>query len=499
MKLRAWQIRIPSAILAAALLLGGCMVGPDFVPPAVETPAAYRFEPAAAEEAPPEAAPSWEYRYDADHAAAAVNLKWWALFDDPVLYELVTTALANNLEVKTAAARIEEARAALGFTRADQYPRIDIEGSAAAGNFLGISRSETTDWAAFIAPTLSWEIDFWGRFRRATEAARADLAASGYGLRTIQLALVTEVAGAYYRLLDFRRRLEIARKTLESRTETLDIIAQRFEKGIVPELDLNQAQIQKEIAAAAIPQFERQVAQSEHAIRVLLGQLPGPVRSGRPLQRQSIPPQIPTGLPSSLLERRPDVAEASFRLHSQTAQIGVAEALRYPSFSLTGLLGLASSELADVTREGGVWSAGAGLLGPLFDFEQSKMRVDIEEARTRQVLYFYENTVLTAFREVEDALVAIDTYQRQVESVTRQVAAARNANELSLYRYDQGVTSYLEVLETERQLFSAELDLSELTQNQLNAYVGLYKALGGGWISPEAAAAEAEMWRYSPG
>jgi len=459
-----------AALIGAVLSTAGCMVGPDFVPPAVETPDEYRFQDA--------------------ETAEAVNLKWWALFDDPVLYELVTAALTNNLDVKIAVARIEEARAALGFTRADPYPRIDIEGSAAAGNFLGISRSDTTDWAAFIAPTLGWELDFWGRFRRATEAARAELAASEYGLRTIQLGLITEVAGSYYRLLDFRRRLEIARNTLDSRLQTLDIIEQRFEKGIVPELDLNQAQIQKEIAAAAIPQFERQVAQSEHAIRILLGALPGPVRSGAPLERQSIPPEIPTGLPSTLLERRPDVAEANFRLQAQNAQIGVAEALRYPSFSLTGLLGLASSELSDVTSEGGVWSAGGAMFGPLFDFGQSKRRVDIEAARTRQELFFYKNTVLTAFREVEDALVAIDTFRRQVEAVTRQVAAARNANELSNYRYDQGITSYLEVLETERQLFSAELDLSELIRSQLNAYVGLYKALGGGWIADEAAATE---------
>lgn len=488
MKRRARQIGISSAIVTAALVLGGCMVGPDFVPPAVETPAKYRFATAGA--GGPEAEPARRDRHERDRAAAAVNLKWWVLFDDPVLYELVTTALADNLDVKIAVARIEEARAALGFTRADQYPRVDIQGSAAAGNFLGISRSDTTDRAAFIAPTLSWEIDFWGRFRRATETARAELAGSEYGLRTIQLGLITEVAAAYYRLLDFRRRLAVARKTLDSRTETLDLIEQRFEKGIVPELDVNQAQIQKEIAAAAIPQFERQAAQSEHAIRILLGSLPGPVHSGRPLERRSTPPQIPTGLPSTLLERRPDVAEANFRLHAQTARIGVAEALRYPSFSLTGLLGLASSELADITREGGVWSAGADLFGPLFDFGQSKQRVDIEAARARQALHVYQNTVLTAFREVEDALVAIDTFRRQVQAVTRQVAAARNANELSNYRYDQGVTSYLEVLETERQLFSAELDLSELIQSQLNAYVGLYKALGGGWISKEAAAAE---------
>jgi multidrug efflux system outer membrane protein len=447
------------------MLLVGCALGPDFVPPDAETPAAYRF--------------------DAEKAAVEVNLKWWELFDDPVLYDLVTTALENNREVQIAVSRIEEARAALGFTRADQYPGFDIEGGATIGNFLGISRSDTTDRAVYIAPTLSWELDFWGKFRRATESAQAQLLSSEYALKTIQLGLIAEVAGSYYQLLDFHRRLQIAKQTYESRMESLDIIQQRFDKGIIPELDLNQSQIQKEIAAAAIPLFERRIAQSENALNILLGRLPGTIRSGDGLDRQQMPPAIPAGLPSSLLERRPDIGEALYRLKAQTARIGVAEALRLPAVSLTGLLGLASSELSNRTAEGVVWSAGAGLFGPLFNFGQNQRRVEIEEARTRQLLSFYENTVLTAFREVEDALVAVETYKRQVAAVNRQVAAARNANELSKERYDQGITSYLEVLETERQLFSAQLDLSELKQLQLNAYVGLYKALGGGWISEE--------------
>jgi multidrug efflux system outer membrane protein len=452
-----------SAAMLTALLMTGCMLGPDFVPPTIETPA--------------------EYRFDADQAAVDVNLKWWELFDDPVLYELVTTALENNRDVKIAVSRIEEARAALGFTKADQYPRIDIEGDARAGNFFGAGRSDTTDKSAFIAPTLSWEIDFWGRFRRSTESAQADLLASEYALRTVQLSLISEVAGTYYRLLDYRRRLKISRQTLESRMQSLDIIQQRFKEGIIPELDVNQSQIQMEIAAAAIPLFQRQIAQTENALNILLGRLPGAIRSGESLGDQLIPPDIPAGLPSTLLERRPDVAQSLYQLQSRTARIGVAEALRLPAISLTGLLGVASSELSNRTSEGVVWNAGASLTGPLFNFGKNQRRVEIEEARTRQALFFYENTVLTAFREVEDALVAVETLRRQVAAVDRQAQAARNANELSNDRYDQGITSYLEVLETERQLFSAELDLSDLKQQQLSAYVGLYKALGGGWIS----------------
>lgn len=448
-----------------SLLLTGCMVGPDFVPPKVETPS--------------------DYRFDAGKAAVKVNLKWWELFKDPILYKLVTTSLKNNRDIKVAASRIEEARAALGFVGADRYPSISIGGDASRGNFLGISKSDTTDQAAFIGPTLNWEIDFWGKFRRATESARAELLASEYALRTVQLSLITEVASTYNQLLDFRQRLQISKNTLHSRIKTLGIIQQRFDKGIIPELDLNQAQIQKEIAAASIPLFERQIAQTENALSTLLGQLPREIDSGRGFNSQGQPPDIPVGLPATLLERRPDVAEAFYLLQAQTEQIGVAEALRLPAISLNGLVGIADSDIAGYTTNGGVWRAGAGLFGPLYEFGKNLRRVEIEEARTRQTLYFYENTVLTAFREVEDALVQIDTFGRQVDAVTRRVAAARNANVLSKDRYDQGVTSYLEVLETERQYFSAELDLSELQQQHMNSYVRLYKALGGGWMTPE--------------
>jgi outer membrane protein, multidrug efflux system len=446
------------------LLFSGCTSGPDFVPPKVETPT--------------------EYRFDADQAAVDVNLKWWELFNDPVLYNLVVTALENNRDVKIAVSRIEEARAALGFTRADQYPMINIEGGAGVGTFLGPVRSDSTDKTAFIAPTLSWEIDFWGKFRRATESAQAQLLASEYSLRTIQLSLISEVASTYYLLLDYHQRLEISKKTLVSRLKSLDIIQQRFIEGIIPELDLNQAEVQKEIAASSIPLFERLIAETENALRILLGKLPGGIKQGESLNKQVVPPKIPTGVPASLLERRPDVAAAQYLLQAQTAQIGVAEALRLPAISLTGLLGVASSELSNQTNEGVVWNAGASLFGPLFNFGKNKRLIEIEEARTQQALYFYENTVLTAFREVEDALVEVETYNRQVGIVTRQVRSARNANGLSKDRYQEGVTSYLEVLETERQQFSAELDLSELQQQRLNAYVRLYKALGGGWETP---------------
>jgi multidrug efflux system outer membrane protein len=462
------KIQNAVAILSFLIVLGGCAVGPVFKEPVVATPADFRFKTTPSE--------------------ARADLKWWELFDDPVLYTLVTTALANNQDLKIAVSRIEQARATLGFTRADQYPRIDVDGGASVGNFTGGRRSDTTDRTYYISAPLSWEIDFWGKFRRATAAARAQLLASEYAQKSVQISLVAEVAGTYYILLDFHKRLAISRTTLDSRLESLDIIEQRFSRGLIPELDVNQAQIQKGIAAAAIPEFQRALAKAENALSILLGQLSHPIRTGRDLDSQVMAPQIPTGLPASLLQRRPDIVQARYLLEAQTENIGVAEALRWPSFSLAGTVGAADTEIGSNTSQGGIWSLAGNILGPIFDFKKNIRRVDLEKARTRQALHDYEQTVLTAFKEVEDALVDVQTYQDQIVSVKNTRAAAANAKKLAMERYEQGVTNYLEVLEAERALFDVELQLSELTRQYLNAYVNLYKALGGGWIYKEAAA-----------
>ena len=447
------------------LVLSGCAMGPDFIRPKVETPKNYRFEKVPVER--------------------MINLEWWGLFNDPMLYTLVNQALSNNKDLKIAAARVEQARAYLGFTRADQYPGFYIEAGAGTGNFGGGTRSDSRNSYAYVGPVLSWELDFWGKYRRATESARAQMMASEYGLRTVQIGLISEVVGSYYLLLDYHQRVKISKDTLKSREESLNIIQKRFDKGIIPELDVNQAQIQKEIAASAIPQYERSVAQTENALSILLGKLPESIKTGKGLMKESPPPAIPAGLPSTLLERRPDIVQAQYLLESQTANIGVAEAMRLPAISLTGMVGAASNELASITSSGGAWSVGAGLFGPIFEFYKNIRRVEIEEAKTKEALYFYENTVLTAFKEVDDALVEIDTFKNQMMAVGRKLKAAKNAYRLAKLRYDKGVSSYLEVLETERALFSAELELSQLKQQHLNGYVKLYKALGGGWLNPE--------------
>ena len=451
--------------LIFSLFFSACTLGPTFTDPFTATPDAYRTQIMPAD--------------------PANDLKWWELFQDPLLYSLVTTALANNRDLKIAVSRIEQARANLGFVRADQYPRVDIDAGATTGNFSGGTRSADTNSTVYLAAPLSWELDFWGKFSRSTEAARAELMASEYGLKTVQLTLIAEVVTNYYQLLDFHRRLNISEETLKSRIASLTIIQQRFNKGIIAELDVNQAQIQKEIAAAAIPLYKRSIAKTENNLSVLLGRLPSPIIPAQNLDENVRTPEIPVGLPPAILERRPDISQAKYLLKAQTENIGVAEALRWPAISLTGTLGVASSELNSITIDGGVWSVGGRLLGPIIDFNKNKRRVEIQEQKTQEALFQYENIVLTAFREVEDALMEIATYRNELTAIDRQLKASQNANNLSKERYDKGVSSYLEVLDTERTLFSTDLQQSQVQQQYLNAYVNLYKALGGGWITKE--------------
>jgi multidrug efflux system outer membrane protein len=463
--------RLNKFSVAALFLLGvflySCAVGPDFQKPETQTPA---------------------YFFNSDSSAVdtLVNLKWWEIFNDPTLDTLVITALQQNKNVNIAISRIEEARANLGFTEADIFPRVDLQGSATRGTYVGGGlKLDSESNGFFIAPVVNWEIDFWGKFRRANESAQAQYLASEFSLRKIQISLITEVVSTYFLLLDYKDRLKISESTLESRMESLRIIQERFDKGIVPEIDLNQAQIQKEIAASTVPIYKRLSSQTEHSLSILLGQMPNRVKTGITLDKRSEPPDIPVGMPSQLLVRRPDVAEALYLLQSQNAQIGVAVAQMFPAISLTGILGFASSDLSTLTSGDPAWSIGGSLLGPIFNFGKNTSRVEVQEARTQKVLYEYENTVLNAFREVEDALIEVQTLKEQIEAKKRQYLAAKNAEKLSRMRYDLGVTSYLEVLESERTLFSAELELSETKQLSLNSYIKLYKALGGGWISKE--------------
>jgi multidrug efflux system outer membrane protein len=467
-------------IIGSALLMEACKVGPNFKTQRTEIDS------------------TAVYRYDSLQLAmtdSVLNISWWELFDDPIIDTLISIGLEENKDILIASSRIEQARAQLGFTEASMWPSIGYQAGAARGNvFQGLPSDNAINVFTGFG-NLAWEMDFWGKFRRANEAARADLLATEFGERTVQIGLISTIAGTYYQLLDFRWREMISRKTLELRDASLGIIQARYDEGIVPEIDLNQAQIQRAIAASAIPFYQRQVAQTENALSVLLGRNPGPLPLGSELENQNLPPDIPVGLPSMLMERRPDVLQAEALLHAQTARVGVAVAQRFPAISLTGLLGVASTDISSLTANGAAFNAGASLMGPLFEFGKNKRRVDVERKKTEQVLYEYERTVITAFKEVEDALVEISTLKDELQARQDHVTAAQNAQRLSAERYDKGVTSFLELIESQRQAFEAELSLSETTQKLFNGYVKLYKALGGGWLSEEEmnAAAQAKQ------
>jgi multidrug efflux system outer membrane protein len=291
------------------------------------------------------------------------------------------------------------------------------------------------------------------------------------------------VANTYYTLLDYKKRLNVADRTLKTRTESLRIISERFDKGIVPEIDLNQAQIQESYAAASIPVYSRSVAFAENALSLLLGENPQEIITDYTIEDLGVPNSIPVGLPSQLLTRRPDILEAEQMVKAQNARIGVAQAMRFPSISLTGLIGLASPDLAAFnTGDALMGSVGASLFGPIFQFGKNKRRVEVERDRTEQLRMNYEQVVLSAFRETEDALISISTTEQELVFIQQQLAASTNAEMLSRQRYDGGVTSYLEVLEAERTLFDIELYYSQLLQRRLSAYTNLYKTLGGGWV-----------------
>lgn len=456
-----------SIFLILVVIIGftSCKVGPNYVRPEYKSPDAFRFN---------ESTPD-----------SVLNLKWWELFNNDELNGMIKRALVNNQDILIAASRIEEARANLGYNKASQYPQIGYSGNASRGlsNVPGSGvQGPFNDFAA--TAQLAWELDFWGKYRRATEAAQAELLATEYAHRVVQLAIISETTQLYFLLLDYHSRLQISIKTLESRKESSRIIGERFDKGIVPELDLNQAQIQEAIAEAAVPTYQRLIAQTENALSIILGENPKSIHPVHSLADQTQIPVIPNGIPSVIMERRPDVLQAEQQLAAQTARIGIAQAMRFPSISLTGMLGAASNDLSTLTSgDAAIWSLSGGIFGPIFNFGKNKRRVEIEKERMRQDSLYYTQTIINAFREVEDALVEVSTLKTETLARQKQMKAAQNAATLSIDRYNGGVTSYLEVLDSERSQFNAELAASETYQRYLNAYINLYNALGGGWIS----------------
>ncbi len=464
-KLKAMIKKIfPLLLFALIVYLSGCKVGPDYQRPEYTGPDSFRYAQASTD--------------------TVVNLRWWELYNDPTLDSLIDLALQNNKDLLVAAARVEAARINVGYTSADQWPSFSFDIGAASGNFNGAKLSSRAD-NFFAYPQVNWEIGFWGKYRRLTESARADYLATEYGRRSVQLSLITNVAATYFQLLSYKSQLEISRATLASRDSGLTIIEERYEYGVVAELDLNQAQVQRAISAAAVPQYERAVAQTESSLKILLGDNPGNMATHERLFGIEFPSEIPVGLPSQLLDRRPDILEAEANVMSQNAYIGAAEAMRLPSLNLTGLFGLGSDELSSLTTGQMAWSASGSLLGPIFEFGKNKKRAEIARYEAEAALQQYENTVLMAFKDVEDALIAISTLKAELAAQRERNIAAINAEKLSDKRYLLGETSYLEVLESQRQSFDAQLNYSQTRMELLSSFIGLYNALGGGWITPE--------------
>lgn len=460
--------RLPiAALLLGTLTFAGCTVGPKYKRPTVDAPTAFRGTA-------PDLSPANE---------SLANQKWWTVFSDPQLQTLIRTALANNYDLRLAGERVVAAQAQLGITRADQFPTLN------AGGDLNTFRQQITplapayrDDSIELQANATWELDFWGKYRRATEAARATLAATDWGRQEVVRALVASVATDYFQLRALDLELDITRQTLKSRQESLRLTKLLAAHGAISDVDVRQAEQLVFTASAAIPQLEREIEQQENALTLLLGQNPGPIARGQSLLEQPQPQTIPAGLPSQLLTRRPDIQQAEQTLIAANAKIGVARAQYFPTISLTGDVGTSSTALTSLfSAPSRLWSFGPTLSVPIFNAGRVKNNVRLTEAEQREAVISYQKTVQTAFHEVSDALVACRKTREQRIEQQHLVESARAASHLSQVRYEGGATAYLEVLTSETTYYSAQLNLIQVELDQRLALVQLYKALGGGW------------------
>ena len=453
-------MRIIPLVMAVALAASACKKGPDFQPPTTPSPVAFRSEIPAGE--------------------SVANVPWWELYQDPALQSLIRTGLENNRSLREAAARIAESRASLGIVRADLYPSVTGVGIGFYQQ-TGQADSVSTFDNFKLAATAGYEIDLWGRIARSNEAALQGLLATEEAFRTITIGLVGDIAEAYLTLRDLDARLELAEANVNALTQSLELIRSRAEGGLVPTLAVNRTEVDLAEAQAVIQKLIRARARTENILNLLVGRMPTEVARGLPLAEQVFPPNVPAGLPSELLQRRPDVMGVERLLHAQTALIGVAEAARFPSLSLTTTLGIKTTSLGEITSTNSFLNLGGNIIASIFNAGKSKARVDVERAKVEQVLNQYEQVVLNAFREVEDALVAVETYRMEHEIRLRQMEAAQEGLEAAQALFDGGLASYSEVLDLQRAMFGAQLMASEALQLHHRAIVQLYKALGGGW------------------
>ncbi|TMH15096.1 MAG: efflux transporter outer membrane subunit [Betaproteobacteria bacterium] len=450
--------------LLLAVPLSACMVGPDYRRPEVEVPAAWRL--------------------GATEAGILSNIAWWDQFQDPVLSDLVRTALASNKDLEIATANVDQAFAQYGIARSAQFPQVNggvsvaRERSSANGPLPG--GRTVNDYAVNLSA--SFELDIWGRLRRATESARASLLASQQGKGTVVLTVVATVASGYIQLRALDRQLEIAQYTSQSLGEAARLQRVRFEEGAVPQSDYLQAESQYRDAVARVPELEREIARQENFLSVLLGHNPGPIPRGRDIDALLFP-AVPEGLPASLLERRPDIRQAEQNLIAANANIGVARAAYFPDISLTALLGLESAQLSDLFKgPSRAWSFGTGVLQPIFNAGRIRGQVEQAEALQRQALYTYEKSIISAFQDVENALIDRTKFGQVREEQAKNVEALRRFRDLADLRYREGATIYLEVANAEQSLFNAQLAYVATQAQLFQSYANLYKAIGGGWV-----------------
>lgn len=460
-------------VLAVSLLaagLAGCVVGPGYKRPDVAPVQQFRSQVGPSE------------------ASSLADLPWWQVFNDKALQALISEGLANNYDLQAAVARIDEANAQVGIVRADLYPQVNYQAIAARQkSFVPLQPPRNITYNTFgLSASAAWELDVWGRVRRATEAARANLFAEEDVRRAVMLTLVSDIASGYFFLIELDRELAIAQDSEDTYRKTLDLFSQRFEAGRDSKLGVVRAQANYESSVATIAALKRGITQTENALCVLIGAYPHAIARGTGLTQQSTP-ATPVGQTTDLLERRPDILQAEQVMVGANAQIGVAIANYFPRIGLGALFGWEAARPGDLFKNDfNVWSLGASLVGPIFEGGRLKATVEAQEAFWNESIAQYKKAVTVAFQETSDALIAQQTLVGQRESQERQVASLRESVDLALQRYNAGRATYFEVLEAEQQLFPSQDALAQTQRDQLIAVVNLYKALGGGWNLKDA-------------
>jgi multidrug efflux system outer membrane protein len=483
---------IAAALGAASLLLSGCTVGPKYQRPTIDTPTVYRGAETngntQTSKAPHDldGTPLPGQPNGATSTALSIgDEKWWEVFGDPQLQDLIRTALKQNYDVRIAAERILESQAQLGVTRSAEFPTLNGGGGYTAEQYPSAQFGGLGSFVTHLGQiglSSAWNLDFWGQYRSATKAARAQLLASQWSQREVMDTLILNVASGYFQLRTLDLEMEISKRTLASRQESLKLTQTLESGGNTSMLDVRQAEELVSTAAAAIPDLERQIEQEENALQTLLGQNPGPIARGMPIDQQPRMPVVPAGLPSSLIERRPDIRQAEEQLVAANAEIGVAKAQYFPSISLTGQVGTASNALNTLFQNSTfAYTYGATLNTPIFDAGRIRNNVRLTEAEKREAVLTYKKTIAQSFQDVSNALVGYQKFREFREQQERLVVASRDAVKLSNMRYEGGYSAYLEVLTNQTNLFSSELTLASAREEEMLSLVQLYNALGGGW------------------